>query len=124
MVCTTRSPSLFRRVVTVPMAAVLTSAHVPSTRCTIAPSTLTCWMAGPCGAAGNSRSSCADASSSSAVSAAPAASVWRRSVSSLIQTPQKNVSSPLASANGILLPCRAAASNRRGPRLPGTRPNS
>ena len=57
MVWTTGWPCSSAGGCTVPIASVLTSAHTPRpTSGTIAPSTLTCWRAGPGAGAGASRS--------------------------------------------------------------------
>src|SRR5579885_291182 len=103
--CSTRaSPASFT--VTSPTTSVLTSAHSPPTRGTIAPSALiTCWLA-PADAAGSSRCRAAVWSSHSCKPASPACRVKRRALALLTCTPTRASSSRAASPKGIQLASR------------------
>src|SRR6266852_2248520 len=76
----------------------------------MAPSTLRYWTVGPVGGAGRSRSSRSTSAVCSATYAAPAASVYRRTVVASTPTPQKKASSAAACSNGIFVPSYATHS--------------
>ena len=66
----------------VPMTRVFTSAHSPCNKGTIAPSTLSCWSAGPAAPSLGSASSASTASLCNSTQAFPLRSVVRRTVAS------------------------------------------
>jgi hypothetical protein len=107
------------------MASVLTSAHSPLPRNgTIAPSTLTCWTAGPTGGVGHSRSSRATTAVCTRSYALPAASVRRWMVEAardaLVKKPMRSGSR----SQGTHVPSRTAPSTLEGRNAPGHSANS
>src|SRR6266436_792275 len=115
------SPRLLR--VTSPITSVLTSAHSPPTRCTIAPSALSsCWSAPP-GAWGTSCLRRSTSPSHTTSAASPVASVARRAVSLLTWIPTRSWRNSRACSNGIQLANRTSISSPRGVTPPLTSPN-
>src|SRR5215472_815490 len=109
---------------TSPTTRVLTSAHSPPRKGTMAPSALTTARSGPWGTAGNASSSQSTAASCTAAAARPTTSVSRRAVAALTRTCVKRSSSWEAGSKGIHVPSCANCSCNWGVSAPGNSASS
>src|SRR5713101_6143814 len=105
------------------MASVLTSAHSPPTRCTIAPSPLIACFSAPAGAWGTSCLSRSTSASHTESRASPVCSVARRAVALLTRTPSRSSSNSRAGSKGIQVESCTSTSSPRGVNPPPSSPN-
>ncbi len=116
------SPCLLR--VTSPITSILTSAHSPPTRCTIAPSALSSCLSAPPGAWGISCLSRSTSPAHTASAASPVCNVARRAVALLTWIPSRSWSNSRACSNGIQQAPRTSISSPCGVKPPRKSPNS